>query len=106
MRLTQQPVQLELDLYPQIKPGQVVKIRGIDFTGHFDLKGFKGIIEGPAVGCHSGLWCWILGFKLGRLYPVILEYDIYSLEITGEFKTPWHQLAYRTQQSMFNKIVN
>ncbi|MCT7971192.1 hypothetical protein [Laspinema olomoucense] len=98
--------QLELDLYPQIKSGQVVIIQGTDLTGHFDLKGAKAIVESPATGCRCGIWCWILGFKLGTIYPVILEYDIYSLEMTGEVKTPWHRMAYRTQQSMFNKFVN
>ncbi|MCT7965072.1 hypothetical protein NG799_01835 [Laspinema sp. D1] len=97
-QINSESVQLELDLFPKIKPGQVVKIVGVDFTGHFNLKGLKAIVECPATGYHGGIGCWILGFKLGTIYPVILEYDIYSLEMIGEFKTPWYKLSPRTQQ--------
>ncbi|MCT7970219.1 hypothetical protein NG799_28285 [Laspinema sp. D1] len=97
------PRQLELDLYPRLKPGQVVKILGKDFTGHFDLVGFYGIIEGCNISCNIGISVWVLGFKFGTIFPVILEYDIYNIEPTGKIKTPWHRYSPRAKQIHLNR---
>lgn len=98
--------QMEIDLYPDLKVGQEVKITGIDFTGNFDLIGLTGIVEACAPSCRFGISVWIVGFKIGSVYPVILEYDIYSIEPTGIIKTPWHQLAPRTQHRQLQQILN